>query len=164
MIDHMVEALGKDPSSSIRRALILVDIDQHPGTTQTAVMERMGINKSALNREVDWLFNYGCIMFNDNAVDGRSKAMNVCGYSKKHIDSALNYCGESHENLKFFLKNTAKTLKQDKPTLRDAKIVASLFEKQEADKQLILENLYGKPTSTDNRAYNKLVETGVIEE
>tara|TARA_B100001146_G_C16050616_1_gene377687 strand:- start:207 stop:785 length:579 start_codon:yes stop_codon:yes gene_type:complete len=164
VLDHLVEALGSEPSSSIRRAMILVDIDQYPGSTQTAIMERLNINKSALNREIDWLFNYGCIMVQDSAKDGRSKQIHICGYSKKALNSALDYCEQDHEKLKFFLHNTDKTLKSEKSTLRDAKIVASLFEKKEAEKQGIIGSLYGGSPSTDNRALNKLIETGIIED
>lgn len=164
VIDYLVEALGSDPSSSIRRALILVDIDQHPGSSQTAIMDRLRIHKSALNREIEWMFNYGCIMLHDSRHDARSKTIHICGYSKKSLDSALDYCDGSHEKLKFFLQNTGKTLKQERPTLRDAKIIASLFEKNVADKQEILSSLYGGSLSTDNRALNKLLETGVIED
>lgn len=164
VLDHLVEALGSEPSSSIRRAMVLVDIDQYPGSTQTAIMERLNINKSALNREIDWLFNYGCIMIQDSAQDGRSKQIHVCGYSKKALNSALDYCDNDHGKLKFFLHNTDKTLKSEKSTLRDAKIVASLFEKKEAEKQGIIGSLYGGSPSTDNRALNKLIETGIIED
>jgi DNA-binding MarR family transcriptional regulator len=164
VIDHMVEALGNDPSSSIRRALILTDIDQYPGSTQTAIMERLRIHKSALNREIEWMFNYGCVMINENKFDGRSKTIHICGYSKKSLDAALDYCGGDHEKLKFFLQNTSKTLKQERPTLRDAKIIASLFEKNVAEKQELLSSLYGGSLSTDNRALNKLLESGVIKD
>lgn len=149
VLDHLVEALGSEPSSSIRRAMILVDIDQYPGSTQTAIMERLNINKSALNREIDWLFNYGCIMVQDSVQDGRAKQLHVCGYSKKALNSALDYCENDHEKLKFFLHNTDKTLKSEKSTLRDAKIVAALFEKKEAEKQGIIGSLYGdRPQQT----------------
>lgn len=164
VLDHLVEALGNEPSSSLRRALILVDIDQFPGTIQTAIMERLGIHKSALNREIDWLFNYGCILFQDSPRDGRIKRLHTCGYSKKALDSALDYCGRDHEKLKFFLHNTEKTLKQERPSLRDAKIVAALYENGSMDKQTIMANLYGGSASTDSRALNKLVETGIVED
>jgi predicted transcriptional regulator len=62
------------------------------------------------------------------------------------------------------LHNTDKTLKSEKSTLRDAKIVASLYEKKEAEKQGIIGSLYGGSPSTDNRALNKLIETGIIED
>ena len=164
VIDHLVEALGGDPSSSIRRAQILVDIDQYPGSTQTAVMERLNIHKSALNREIEWMFNYGCIMLQEVANDGRAKQIFVCGYSKKALDAAMDYTENDHEKLKFFLHNTSKMLKQEKSTLRDAKIVAALFEKKGAEKQDLIGSLYGGSPSTENRALLKLVETGIIED
>lgn len=164
VLDHLVEALGGDPSSSLRRAMILIDIDQHPGSTQTAIMERMNIPKSAINREIDWLFNYGCIMFQDCANDARAKQIYICGYSKKALDGALDYCENDHEKLKFFLHNTSKSLKQEKPTLRDAKIVAYLYDRKIADKQGIMGALYNGSPSTEKRALLKLVETGIIEE
>lgn len=164
VIDHLVEALGGDPSSSLRRAQILTDIDQYPGSTQTAIMERLNIHKSALNREIDWLFNYGCIMFKESANDARAKHIFICGYSKKALDAAMDYCEGDHEKLKFFLHNTSKSLKQEKPTLRDAKIVAFLFDRKEAEKQQIMSALYDGSPSTDGRAIAKLLETGIVEE
>lgn len=159
VVDHLVEALAGDPSSSLRRALILNDIDAHPGTTQAEIMARLGIGKSALNREIDWLFNYGCIKRVEN---GREVRLEICGYSKKALDSALDYFGGRHENLKVFLDRFTMYLKLDKPTLRDAKIVSALFEQGEGTKQQVLDRLYKGPASTDNRAYNKLVEEGII--
>ena len=55
ILDHLVDALGGDPSCTLRRAAILTDIDEHPETTQAEIMERMNINKSAMNRDMDWL-------------------------------------------------------------------------------------------------------------
>lgn len=164
VIDHLVEALGNDPSSSLRRAMILTDIDIHPGSTQTQIMDRLDIGKSALNREIEWLFNYGCIITEENKTDARSKKIYVCGYSKSAISNALDYFSGQHANLLFFLKRTAKFLKQEKPTLRDAKMLYSLYEKKDASRQEVLDSLYGGATSTDNRAYKKLVETGIIDD
>lgn len=164
VIDHLVEALGNHSSSSLRRALILVDMDQYPGSTQTAVMERLGLTKSLVNREVDWMFNYGCIMRQDSQRDARAVKLEVCGYSKKALDSALDYFNGDHEVMKLFLKRFTKFLKLEKPTLRDAKIVAALYEMKEAPKQKVLDALYNGSASTENRAYNKLVEEGVITE
>lgn len=162
VIDHLVEALGNDPSSSLRRAMILNDIDQHPGTTQSEIMDRLKIHKSAMNREIEWLFNYGCVMRQGSDDDGRTKPLEICGYSKRALDSALDYFQGKHESLHFFLEGFIKTLKQDKPTLRDARIVSTLYEKGKASKTQVLESLYSGPATTDNRAYNKLVEEGVI--
>jgi DNA-binding MarR family transcriptional regulator len=163
VIDHLVEALGNEPSSSLRRAQILVDIDQYPGTSQAGIMERLGIHKSALNREIEWLYDYGCIMRQGSEQDGRAIKLMVCGYSKKGMEGALNYFKSSHEDLKTFLGGFAKFLKQEKPTLRDAKIVASLYEMRHASRQQVMDALYDNGSnSTDNRAFNQLVEDGVI--
>ena len=162
VIDHLVEALGNDPSSSLRRAIILNDIDQYPGTTQSGVMERLHINKSALTREIDWLFNYGCIMRHESDIDGRAVKLETCGYSKRALESALEYFTDEHSDLKVFLEKFTKFLKQEKPTLRDAKIVASLFEMRDASKQKVIDTLYKGAPSTDSRAFNQLVEDGVI--
>lgn len=164
VVDHLVEALGGDPSSSLRRAIILVDIDQNPGTTQVGIMERLGVHKSAVNREIDWLFNYGCIKMSDSDNDGRTKKIEVYGYAKTSLQAALDYFDGNHRSMKVFLEEFSRFLKQEKPTLRDAKIVSSLYEKRDASKQQVLGTLYCGPASTDNRAFNKLVEDGVIDD
>lgn len=162
VVDHLVEALAGEPSSSLRRAAILADIDQHPGTTQAAIMERMGLHKSALNREIEWLFNYGCIMMQGSEKDARIKALHVCGYSKKGLDAALVYFEGEHQKLKNFLALYAKVLRQEKPTLRDAKILAYLYNKKVASKADVLNNLYDTPTTTDHRAFNEILTAGVV--
>lgn len=162
VIDHLVEALASDPTSSLRRAIILTDIDQHPGTTQAAIMDRMGLHKSALNREIEWLFNYGCIMVQASQADARTKTLQVCGYSKKSLDAALNYFRGDHQKLKNFLSLYAKVLRQEKPTLRDAKILAYLYNKKAASKAEVLNNLYDAPTTTDHRAFSEILTAGVI--
>lgn len=164
VIDHLVEALGNEPSSSLRRALILADIDQYPGTTQAGIMERLHIGKSALNREIDWLFNYGCIMRQESRNDGRAVTLQICGYSKNSFDEALEYFDGDHQSLKVFLEELTKLLKQEKPTLRDAKIIATLYERKNASKQEVIDTLYQGSASTDNRAFNHLVDEGLIED
>ncbi len=162
VIDHLVEALGNDPSSSLRRASILADIDQYPGTTQAGIMERLNLDKSTVKRETDWLFDYGCIRVQDCNEDGRAKKIEVAGYSKTGLDAALGYFDGQHQFLKAFLDGLTKFLKQEKPSLRDAKIVSALYERKGASKQEVIDDLYNGPASTDNRAYNKLREDGVI--
>lgn len=164
IIDHLVEALGNDASSSLRRALILTDIDQYPGTTQAGVMERLNLDKSTVKRETDWLFDYGCIRVQDCDDDGRAKKIEVEGYSKKGLEAALGYFDGQHDNMKMFVEGFAKILKQEKPTLRDAKIIAALTEKRKASKQEIIDTLYEESAATQNRAFNKLREEGLIEE
>lgn len=162
IIDHLVEALGNEPSSSIRRALILADIDQYPGTTQTGIMERLGINKSALTREIEWLFNYGCIMRAESHADGRAVKLQICGYSKKSLDEARAYFDGSHDAMRRFLEKFIKIMKMEKPTLRDAKIIAILEETRGASKQQVLDRLYEGAASTENRAFNELIEEGLV--
>ena len=162
IIDHLVEALANDASSSLRRAMILTDIDQYPGTTQTAIMERLNLHKSAVNREVEWLFNYGCTMVAECDKDGRSKKIQICGYSKAALDEALVYFDGKHENLKAFLNGFNRFLKQEKPSLREAKILSIVYESKGAEKQEVIKNLYEGSASTKNRVINKLIDDGVL--
>ncbi len=164
VIDHLVEALGNEPSSSLRRALILVDIDQYPGTTQTGILERLQIHKSTLNREIEWLFNYGCIMRQGSEEDARTIKLMACGYSKKALESALEYFDGDHANLKGLLEDYTKILKQEKPTLRDAKIISYLYDRKNAPKHEVIDNLYKGSATTDHRALNELVAGGVVED
>ncbi len=162
VIDHLVESLAGDPSSPLRRALILIDIDQHSGSTQTGVMERLSIHKSALNREIEGMFNYGCIVMRDAAHDGRAKSLEVCGYSKTGLKAALRYFDGDHQRLKDFLDDIGGVLKQEKPTLRDAKIVTALFEMRMAPRQKVMDSLYNAPPTSNHRAINKLIEEGIV--
>ncbi len=164
VIDHLVEALASDPSSSLRRGLVLNMIDENPGITQTEIMRNLKISKSAMNREIEWLFNYGCIVRQEAEDDGRAIKLETCGYSKRALENALDYFPKSHQGLQNFLNRYIKVLKQDRPTLRDARIIATLYDKGEASKTEIMDNLYNGPATTDNRAYNKLLEDGVIKD
>ncbi len=164
VLDHLVEALAGDPSSSLRRALVLNYIDETPGITQTEIMHKLKTTKSAMNREIEWLFNYGCIIRQEAENDGRAIKLETCGYSKRALEQALDYFPKKHEGLQKFLNQYIVLLKQDRPTLRDARIVATLYDKVKAEKSEIMENLYNGPATTDNRAYNKLLEDGVIED
>lgn len=164
VIDHLIEALGSDPSSSLRRAMVLVDIDQYPGSTQTGVMERLNIHKSAVNREIDWLFNYGCVTRSNCGDDARSVKLEVCGYSKKALDGALDYFDGDHRALKGFLKDFSLLLKAEKPTLRDAKIISTLFDRKQAEKNEVIAAIHGGSAATDHRAFNKLLEKGLVED
>ncbi len=164
IIDHLVEALANDPSSTIRRAMILSLIHERPGITQTDIMKDIEITKSAMNREIEWLFNYGCVVRQEDDRDGRAIQLEICGYSKRALESALDYFPDPHKGLHIFLESFIKVLKQDRPTLRDARIVSTLYDKGKASKADLMKNLYDGPTTTDNRAYKKLIEDGVIED
>ncbi len=164
VIDHLVEALAGDPSSFIRRAQVLNYIDEHSGVTQTEIMHEFDISKSAMNREIEWLFNYGCITRKNAEKDGRAITLETCGYSKKALEAALDYFPERHKGLQSLLNRYIKILKQGRPTLRDARIVSTLYDKRQASKPEVMDTLYNGPATTDNRAYNKLVSDGVIED
>lgn len=122
ILDHLVEALGGDPSSPLRRAQILADIDGHPETTQAEVMDRLKLKKSTLNREIEWLYDQGCILRQPSKNDRRVIHMLSCGYSKKNLSLALDYFEKSHKNLHFFLETLINLFTEQKPTLRDARL------------------------------------------
>jgi DNA-binding MarR family transcriptional regulator len=162
ILDHLVEALGSDPSSPLRRAQILVDIDGHPETTQAEVMERLKLNKSTLNREIEWLYDQGCILRQPSHLDGRVIHMLTCGYSKKNLGLALDYFEKSHKNLHFFLETLINLFTEQKPTLRDAKFLVTATDMGEATRQEIFERGYSGAQTTNVRALDNLVEQGLL--
>jgi DNA-binding MarR family transcriptional regulator len=164
IIDHLVDALGGDPSSSLRRAIVLADIDQHPGTTQSGIMKRVDIDKSSLNRDIDWLFDYGCVYREPCPDDARSIRLQTIGYSRNNLALALEFFGESHENLKLFLLQYIDLFMNYgvKPTLRDAKIIATVADRKHAARRDVLNELYSGPVSTETRAIANLIETGIL--
>lgn len=162
IIDHLVEALGNESSSSLRRASILTDIDQHPGTTQAGIMERLDLDKSTVKRETDWLFDYGCVRMQECKDDGRAKAIEICGYSKQGLNAALGYFDGDHAKLQAFIDLYEKVVNQQKATLRDAKVIATLYDKKRATKQDLIDKLYESSPATKNRVVNKLIEEGRV--
>ncbi len=162
VVDHLVEALAGEPSSPLRRALILTDIDQNPGTTRQQIGQRLFLNEAAIEREMEWLFNFGCIKMENSLKDAATQPLEICSYAGNGIKAALDYFGGKHENLKFFLRQMGNFLGLEKPTLRDARIISTLFEKRDADKQEVLNNLYDDSRAANDQAYDKLVEMGVI--
>lgn len=164
VIDHLIEALGQEPSSPIRRAIILLDIDCNPGARPTEIMERLRLDKSTVNRETDWMYNYGCILRGECDQDARAVRLETCGYAKRAIASALDYVDGDHKKLMRFLERFGDLLSQEKPTLRDAKIYSTVYERGTATKQQILDNLQKSSTSTNNRAIGKLYEDGVLKD
>ncbi len=164
VIDHLVDALGGEPGCTLRRAVILADIDENPATTQSDIMNRLGANKSQLNRDIEWLYDYGCVMRTPSAQDGREIQLRICGYAKKNLDFSLEYFDFSHKNLKNFLIRLINLFGDHKPTLRDAKIMATIKDKNATKKKDVFESLYNSPPTTQNRAVNNLIELGVIKE
>ena len=162
VLDHLVDALGGDPSCTLRRAIILADIDENPGTTQSGVMERLNLNKSALNRDIEWLNDYGCIMRQPGETDGRVIHMVTCGYSKKNLGLALDYMQNSHKKLKNVLEGIITMFSEHKPTLRDAKLLASMADLKEASRPELFERSYAGAQTTNTRALESLIEEGLI--
>lgn len=162
ILDHLVGALGGDPSSPLRRAQILVDIDGHPDTTQSAVMERLGLTKSMANREIEWLYDHGCILRQPSLQDGRVIHIVTCGYSKKNLELALDYFENTHKNLHFFLETIINLFTEQKPTLRDAKFLAAAADVGEASRQDLFARSYTGAQTTNIRALDNLVEQGLL--
>lgn len=162
IIDHLVAALGGEPGCHIRRAIILADIDENPGTTQAGIIHRLRADKSALNRDIEWLYDYGCIRRRAGQ-DGREIALFIEAYSKKHLDLAMDYFEGSHKSLKNFLIRLMNLFGQHKATLRDAKIVATVTDSDPSNRQRVFKDLYNGPLTTDNRAINNLIELGILE-
>lgn len=162
ILDHLVDALGGDPSAPLRRAIILADIDEHPETTQVGVMERLKIDKHTLNRDIQWLYDQGCVLRHSGKDDGRVIHMVTCGYSKKNLELALDYFERSHKKLKKFLEGYISIFKDHKPTLRDAKIMATMVDLGTASKQELLSRSYQGPQTTNARALEGLIEEGLL--
>lgn len=162
ILDHLVDALGSDPSAPLRRAQILNDIDAHPETTQSGVMDRLKLNKSTLNREIDWLYDHGCILRQPSPQDGRVIHILTCGYAKKNLELALDHLENSHKNLHFFLETLINLFTDQKPTLRDAKLLVVSVELGEASRQEIFERSYTGAPTTNVRALDNLVELGLL--
>jgi len=162
VLDHLVDALGGDPSCTLRRAVILADIDEHPETTQTGVMERLKIDKHTLNRDIQWLYDQGCVLRNPGKDDGRVINMVTCGYSKKNLGLALDYFNNSHKNLKNFLEGYISIFKDHRPTLREAKIMATMADLGSATRQEVISRSYGGPQTTNARALDGLTDLGLL--
>ena len=163
VLDHLVNALGGEPGCTLRRAVVLADIDEFPGTTQSEIMKRLEIDKSTLNRDIEWLYDYGCVMRRQSPYDARVQELTICGYAKKNFDYALYFFDYDHKSLKNCLIRLINIFDKQKPTLRDAKIITYLGDKTSAKKQEIIDHLYDGPSTTDNRAINNLVDFGIIE-
>lgn len=161
IIDHLVDALGGESGCTVRRAVILADIDENPGTTQTEIINRLKADKSTLNRDIEWLYDYGCIR-RTPGLDGREVRLQIEGYAKKNLDFALDYFDFSHKSLKNFLIQFINLFGEHKPTLRDVKIIAVAANQNKSSRQDILRNLYGGSVTTENRALNNLLDMGLL--
>jgi DNA-binding MarR family transcriptional regulator len=163
ILDHLLDAIGGDPSNSLARLITLVDIDAHPGTTQAEIMNRVNLDKSTINRHIQSLTDYCCIDRRPGVQDARVIHMSTIGFSRKNISLALDYFDGSHKNLQNFLTGLINMFTAAKPTIRDAKILVSAAQVQGATKQEILSQASFAPSTTNARALESLVEQGLID-
>lgn len=162
VIDHIIDALG-DSSVSLRRALILVDIDENPQSTQAEIAERLEEDKSTLSRNTDWLLDHGCIDRVTDITDARLIRLRSADFSSRHIGYALAFFEGSHADLKNFLIQFICVFKEKMPSLREAKILASLGAMDGASQAELSKTLNDIPSSTQRRIVAALNEDGLIE-
>lgn len=161
--DHIVDAVG-DPSSSLRRATILLDVYAHYGTTQAEILERLDLAKSALNRNIDWLVDHGCILRGYGYDDARQVPLRICDYSRRHLDMAARYFDGDANLLQSFIISFMNSMEGQRPSLRELKILATVQAQGETTRQSVFDLLYNGPPSTDSRTLTHLIETGWINE
>lgn len=161
VVDHLVDAVG-DPSISLRRARILIDIDQYPGTTQNAIGERLNLEKSVVSRNVDWLWGHGCILRTEGRSDARESALNTSTYTHKHLQLALRPFGNQHQGLQKTLEIFVGLFHKHMPSLRELKALLTVGVIGEASRGEIIDNLYNGPATTDQRAIKTLIEEGIV--
>lgn len=161
VVDHIVDSVG-DPGVTLRRALILLDIDQNPGTTQNAVGERLNLEKSVVSRNVDWLWGHGCVIRNSGRQDARETELQTSQFTHKHLLLALRPFGNHHEVLKKSLEVFIGLFHKHMPSLRELKALLTVGAKGQATRSDVLNNLYDGPPTTDQRALRTLLEEGII--
>jgi DNA-binding MarR family transcriptional regulator len=161
VVDHIVDAVG-DPSVTLRRAMILVDIDEHPGTTQNAIGERLNLEKSVVSRNVDWLWGHGCVIRAESRDDARETALQTSQYTHKHLLLALRSFGNHHEVLQKSLEVFIGLFHKHMPSLRELKALLAVGAKGQASRADIINNLYDGPPTTDQRAIRTLIEEGIV--
>ncbi|HEY8962832.1 MAG TPA: MarR family winged helix-turn-helix transcriptional regulator [Alphaproteobacteria bacterium] len=161
VVDHLVDAVG-DPSATLRRAMILLDIDLNPGTTLNAVGERLQLEKSVSSRNVDWLWNQGCVLRKAGREDARELELETSPYAHKHLQLALRPFGNHHEVLIKNLNTFIDLFQKHMPTLRELKALLTVGVLGQASRTQVINNLYDGPPTTDQRAVRHLIEEGVF--
>ncbi len=162
VIDHLVDACAGDPSTPLRRALTLIDIARYPGTSAVAVSDRTNADKSTLTRDIDWLYNYGCVTRAQSTDSGREVSLTVVGFSKTHLGFAARYMGDNLETLQNFVNGYITLFHGYKATLRDAKMVTVATAKGSTTRPELFDELYNGPVTTDTRALMSLIENGFL--
>lgn len=163
VIDHLVDCLAGEPSAPLRRVAVLIDIARHPGTSQMAVSDRQNMEKSTLNRDIDWLYNYGCITKNTSETSARESALTIVGVARTHLARAASGMKGDLNALQKLIDGYISFFGDYRATLRDAKMVTVLSAKGPASRQDVFGHLYNGPPSTDNRTLLALIEEGFIE-
>jgi len=161
VVDHLVDAVG-DPSATLRRASILLDIDLNPGTTLNALGERLQLEKSVSSRNVDWLWNQGCVLRKPGREDAREVELETSPYAHKHLQLALRPFGNHHAVLIKSLNMFIQLFQKHMPTLRELKALLTVSAVGKASKAQVINHLYDGPATTDQRAVRHLIEEGVI--
>lgn len=162
VIGHLVDAIG-DSGVSLRRALILVDIDEHPQTTQAEIVDRLREDKSTTSRNVDWLVDHGCVDRRQDDYDARLIHLRSSDFSSRHVGYALSLFSGSHADLKKFIFQFIQIFKGRIPSLREAQILATLGAMDEASPAELAKQLDEIPASTQRRILAALNDDGLIE-
>lgn len=161
VVDHLVDAV-RDPGVTLRRVLIALDIDEHPGTTQNAIGERLGLEKSVVSRNVEWLCEHGCVVRHTGRNDARESELQTSPFTHKHLHLALAPFGNHHFLLKKTLDLFINALTGHMPSLRDLKVLVTVGAKGQATRADVMNHLYDGPATTDQRAIRGLIEEGIL--
>ena len=159
--DYLVNALT-DSSASLRRALILIDIDENPNITQAELSERLEEDKSTISRNIEWLFDHGCIRRHNDYADARIILLRSSDFSSRHLSQALKYFDGNHELLKKYLKTLIKMFSEGIPTLREIKALSVVGAKGGAAPADLNDELYDSPASTQRRILSSLTDADLL--
>tara|TARA_Y100001001_G_scaffold69066_1_gene67214 strand:+ start:192 stop:731 length:540 start_codon:yes stop_codon:yes gene_type:complete len=162
-IDYLVDAIG-DASCTLRRAIIMLDIDANPETTQSAIIERLGYEKSMVSRNIEWLADHGVIVRFPCAQDARETRLQLVAFARTSINHALRTIKKDHSHMIALLKSLHESFSVHKPSLRDIKILCVVTTYGKMSRQQIREQLYNGSLATYNRAIANLIEEGLIQE
>lgn len=162
-IDFLVDAIG-DASCTLRRAIIMLDIDANPSTTQAAVIERLGYEKSMVSRNIEWLVDHGIVVRLACAEDARETRLQVVGVAHASIEYAIKTLKRAHAPMIALLQSLNDSFSVHKPTLRDIKILCVVTTYGKMSRQQIRDQLYNGSLATYNRAIANLIEEGLIQE
>lgn len=160
VIDLLVDVLG-EPSCPLRRAIVLNDIWQYPGSTLHEVMSRLNLDKSTAFRDIDWLVDHGCVIKKTNADNKREIDLYLFEGTKSKLEQIYRICGGA-SYLTSILQGFIDLAPTRKQSLREAKILISLTLYGTMDKNDLAKTLYDGPSTTDQRALQNLINEGFV--